>query len=123
MDKAANRRFEGYHKRLSAAWKNRLWWQNFERTLNAGHLRAFLKRLPDFDDMEAEEKALAYVYHYPDVHRALAFLLSWPALDQAARLAISRAAELDGDRYEFLTSAAEALRDKHAWHQSSRCAQ
>jgi hypothetical protein len=88
-------------------------WQNFERTLNAGHLRAFLKRLPDFDDMEAEEKALAYVYHYPDVHRALAFLLSWPALDQAARLAISRAAELDGDRYEFLTSAAEALRDKH----------
>ncbi|WP_271894357.1 DUF6880 family protein [Candidatus Phyllobacterium onerii] len=87
--------------------------QNFERTLNANHLRAFLRRLPDFDDMEAEEKALAYVDHYPDVHRALAFLLSWPALDHAARLAISRAAELDGDRYEFLTSAAEVLRHKH----------
>ncbi|WP_271899446.1 DUF6880 family protein [Candidatus Phyllobacterium onerii] len=54
------------------------------------------------------------VDHYPDVHRALAFLVSWPALDHAARLAISRAAELDGDRYEFLTSAAEVLRDKHA---------
>jgi len=88
-------------------------WQSFERMLNADHLRAFLKRLPDFDDMEAEEKALAYVYHFPDVHRALAFLLSWPALDHAARLAISRAAELDGERYEFLTSAAEALRDIH----------
>lgn len=98
-------------------------WQSFERMLNADHLRAFLKCLPDFDDMEAEEKALAYVYHYPDAHRALAFLLSWPALDHAARLAISRAAKLDGDRYEFLTSAVEALRDKHPWHQSSCCAQ
>ena len=88
-------------------------WQSFERTLNADHLRAYLKRLPDFDDMEAEEKALAFAGRYADVHRALAFLLSWPALDDAAKLAISRAAELDGDRYEFLTSAAEALRDKH----------
>lgn len=88
-------------------------WQSFERTLNSDHLRAFLKRLPDFDDMEAEEKALAYVYHDPDVYRALAFLLSWPALDHAGRLVISRAAQFDGDRYEFLTSAAEALRDKH----------
>ncbi|MBZ9656320.1 DUF6880 family protein [Phyllobacterium lublinensis] len=88
-------------------------WQSFERTLNADHLRAFLKRLPDFDDMEAEEKALAFAARYPNVHAALAFLLSWPALDNAAQLAISRAVELDGDRYELLTSAAEALRDKH----------
>ena len=88
-------------------------WQTFERTLSADHLRAYLKRLPDFDDMEAEENALAFAGRYADVHRALALLLSWPALDDAARLAISRAAELDGDRYEFLTSAAEALRDKH----------
>ncbi len=88
-------------------------WQTFERTLNADHLRAYLKRLPDFDDMEAEEKALAFAGRYADAHRALAFLLSWPALDDAAMLAISRAAELDGDRYEFLTSAAEALRDIH----------
>ena len=88
-------------------------WQSFERTLNADHLRAYLKRLPDFDDMEAEEKALAFAGRYADVHDALAFLLSWPALHDAANLAISRAAELDGDRYEFLISAAESLRDKH----------
>ena len=86
-------------------------WQRFERTLNADHLRAYLKRLPDFDDMEAEEKALAFAGRYADAHCALAFLLSWPAFDDAAMLAVSRAAELDGDRYEFLTSAAEALRD------------
>ena len=88
-------------------------WHSFERMLNTDHLRAFLKRLPDFDDMEAEEKALTYGYQYPDVHRALAFLLSWPSLDYAAKLVISRATEFDGDRYEFLTSAAEALREQH----------
>ncbi len=85
--------------------------QSFERTLNACHLKAYLKRLPDFDDMEAEEKAIAFAGSYKDVHEALAFLLSWPAPDEAARVAVSRAAELDGDRFEFLTSAAESLRD------------
>lgn len=88
-------------------------WKSFERTLNADHLRAYLKRLPDFDDMEAEEKALAFAGDYEDVSEALAFLLSWPAPDEAARVAISRAAELDGDRFEFLTSAAESLGDAH----------
>jgi hypothetical protein len=81
--------------------------------LNSDHLRAFLKRLPDFDDMEAEEKAFGYAHHYPDVHRALAFLMSWPALDKAAKLVATRAAELDGDHYELLTPAAEALQEKY----------
>jgi hypothetical protein len=88
-------------------------WRSFEQTLNPDHLRAFLKRLPDFDDMEAEEKALAYVGRYPDVHRALSFLLSWPALGQAANLVNFRAAELDGDQYEFLTSSAEVLGERY----------
>ena len=35
-------------------------WQCFERTLNSAHLRAYLKRLPDFDDLEAEERAMSY---------------------------------------------------------------
>lgn len=33
-------------------------WTWFEQSLSDVHLRAFLKRLPDFDDLEAEEKAL-----------------------------------------------------------------
>src|SRR5471032_1812800 len=36
-------------------------WQCFERALNSAHLRAYLKRLPDFDDVEAENKALDLV--------------------------------------------------------------
>ena len=33
-------------------------WQCFERTLSSAHLRTYLKRLPDFDDLEAEERAI-----------------------------------------------------------------
>ncbi len=81
----------------------------FERSLDATHLRAYLKRLGDFDDVEAEEAAMAYVMAYPEPLTALQFLLHWPALDKAAALIQSRVAELDGDRYETLTPAAEVL--------------
>lgn len=88
-------------------------WSCFERALSAEHLRAYLKRLPDFDDVEAEERALDYAERYNSLLQALSFLVSWPALDRAARLVIRRAAELDGDRYEFLAPAADALAAKH----------
>lgn len=88
-------------------------WSCFERALSAEHLRAYLKRLPDFDDVEAEERALDYAERHNSLLQALSFLVSWPALDRAARLVIRRAAELDGDRYEFLAPAADALAAKH----------
>ena len=88
-------------------------WQCFEQSLNEQHLRAFLKRLPDFDDIEAEENAFDFVTRFPDVHQALAFLVSWPAFDKAAKLVVARAFELDGDYYELLTPAAEQLQEKH----------
>jgi uncharacterized protein DUF6880 len=88
-------------------------WQCFERALNSAHLRAYLKRLPDFDDLEAEERAMSYTLRYPSVHQALAFLVSWPALDRAAALVIERSGELDGDHYEILSPAADALAAKH----------
>jgi hypothetical protein len=88
-------------------------WQCFERTLNSAHLRAYLKRLPDFDDVEAEERAMSYAVRFPNVHQALAFMVSWPALDKAAALVIQRSSELDGDHYEFLSPAADALAAKY----------
>jgi hypothetical protein len=88
-------------------------WQCFERGLNSDHLRAFLKRLPDFDDLEAEERATSYALKFPDVHQALAFLVSWPALDKAVALVSERTAELDGNHYEILSPAADALAAKH----------
>lgn len=88
-------------------------WHCFERSLNGDHLKAYLKRLPDFDDMEAEDKALAYVRAFPDVHKALSFLANWPAIGEAAKLVVERRRELNGDLYELLTPTAELLQEKH----------
>jgi len=88
-------------------------WSCFERSLSAPHLRAYLKRLADFDDLEAEERALDYAQGYKSVLQALSFLVSWPALDRAASVVIRRAVELDGDHFEILTPAADALAGRH----------
>ena len=88
-------------------------WQRFLETLNATHLRAFLRELPDFEDFEAEQRALSHALGHGDVHRALAFLIGWPDLQRASRLVLGRARELDGDLYELLTPAADTLQDKH----------
>lgn len=88
-------------------------WSCFERSLSATHLRAYLKRLPDFEDIEAEERALNHAQGYRSLLQALSFLVSWPALDRAAKLVMERTTELDGDHYEILTPAADALAGKH----------
>ena len=88
-------------------------WACFESSLAQDHLRIFMKRLPDFDDVEAEGRAMTFALGYPDMLRALSFLVTWPALKKAAQLVLNRADELDGDHYEFLVPAAEALEGKH----------
>ena len=88
-------------------------WQAFERGLDAGYLRAHLKRLPDFDDIEAEERALNFVSNFASFHQALAFLIDWPALDRAAGLIMARTDELNGDQYGLLTPAADAIEQRH----------
>ncbi|WP_375383372.1 DUF6880 family protein [uncultured Sphingomonas sp.] len=88
-------------------------WERFEATLDATHLREHLRRLPDFDDFEAEQRALTYALGHRDIHEALAFLTGWPALDQASRLALARASELNGDLYELLGPAADTLSERH----------
>lgn len=88
-------------------------WAIFERTLKPEYLKAFIKRLPDFDDMEAEEKAMAHARQFPLFHQALSFLIEWPALDEAATTILARRKELNGDHYWLLTPAAEALEHRH----------
>ena len=69
--------------------------------MSARHLRDHLKRLPDFEDFDAEQRALGYAERYRSLLQAVSFLVSWPALDKAARVVIVRAKELDGDHYEI----------------------
>lgn len=88
-------------------------WSCFERFLSARHLRDYLKRLPDFDDIEAENGALNYAENFANFPAALVFLASWPALDRAAKLVLARAEKLNGDHYEVLSPVADALASKH----------
>ena len=87
-------------------------WCHFERSLSAEHLRAYLKRLPDFEDFAAEQKALEVAAGHKPTERALAFLIEWRARDRADRLVRERLAALDGRFYEVLRPAAEALEEK-----------
>ena len=99
-------------------------WVCFEGSLSPEHLRAYLQRLPDFDDIEAEERALDHVQNFENPIPALAFLVSWttldrpsvasrPALDRAAELIVRRAVEVDGNFYDVLNSVADALSGTH----------
>jgi hypothetical protein len=87
-------------------------WACFEAQLSSTHLRDFIKALPDFEDVEAEDSARQVVLAYPDAPRALHFCLTWPDLHTAAQLVTARADEFDGDDYEFLNSAADALHQR-----------
>jgi hypothetical protein len=84
-------------------------WTSFSTTLNAVHLRKYLKLLPDFDDIDAEQEALDMVEAHPNVTIAISFLASWPDLSRAARLTIAQAEALNGDAFYLLNDAADQL--------------
>jgi hypothetical protein len=88
-------------------------WSCFESTLESEYLRDFLKRLPDFEDIDAEERAMEYAAARPRVTPALGFFLDWPSPERAARLLVDRHAEINGDHYEFLVPAADVLSERH----------
>jgi hypothetical protein len=88
-------------------------WQVFETALLPDYLRAYIRRLPDFDDVEAEDKALDFVAQHRDPALALAFFIDWRALDRAAKLIMDRRDALDGNAYYRLSPAADALEASH----------
>lgn len=81
----------------------------FEHDLSIDLLRSYLKCLPEFEDIEAEDRALAQAASYPDVHAALGFFLGWPDLRHAAQLLLDRCDELEGDDWELLVRAGKML--------------
>jgi hypothetical protein len=88
-------------------------WQCFCRTLSIPHLRDYLRRLDDFEDVEAEEKALQVAETHPQPLLALHFLVGWPALPRASRYVIEHWQDWDGDAYEIYGPAAERLSADH----------
>lgn len=84
-------------------------WQEFLRSLSPASLRQHLKLLPDFDDIEAEDRARQLVQAHPDTAAALNFFVGWPDLAAAAALVEARSEDLGGLEEALLTAAAEAL--------------
>jgi hypothetical protein len=78
-------------------------WASFERTLSAARARDFARRLPDFEDVEAESRAFEYAAGHPDFARALGFLIDWPAIPEAAAMIQAR-----GDEIALSAETAEA---------------
>ena len=68
-------------------------WELFERDLSAPVLRDYLARLPDFDDVEALDRAFAHAAVHPDFEAAMRFLMDWPAHREAAGLVLARPRE------------------------------
>ncbi len=88
-------------------------WASFCDTLNPGHLRAYLRALPDFADVDAEDRALAHVLAYPRKLSALKFLVGWPSLRAANDLVRAHHTTFDGRDYKELRPAADALASKY----------
>jgi hypothetical protein len=88
-------------------------WAAFEKRLATDRLRAFLKRLPDFDDVEAEDRAMVHARTYPVFSDALRFFTEWPATAEAAALVIARSNEIEPHRAEVLEPAAALLSARH----------
>lgn len=72
-------------------------WGAFARTLSPERLRPYLARLSDFQDVEAEARAMELAAHHPDFRAGLGFLIDWPALPEAAQMVEQRASEIDLD--------------------------
>jgi hypothetical protein len=77
--------------------------------LSSQHLRDYLKRLPAFEDGEAQERALDLALQHPYLGPALEFLHHWPDRRRCARLILARPAELDRVDEKVLGVVAEAL--------------
>jgi hypothetical protein len=91
----------------------RLRWAAFEERLSVDRLRAYLKALPDFDDVLAEERAMEHALGFRDFSTALHFLHTWPAHRKAAQLVLERHAEIKGNLYYLLDPVARWLEGSH----------
>ncbi len=87
-------------------------WRCFEARLSELHLRDFLRHLPDFEDFEAEQRALDYAAAHREANVGLAFIARWPDLARADRLVRERLGELDATRASLLRGAARMLAER-----------
>lgn len=88
-------------------------WAGFEDRLSVHLLRDYLKALPDFEDVVAEQKALDHALEYPCFGTALFFFSEWKNHAYTARLVLERSHEIDGNDYFILDPTAKTIEGKH----------
>ena len=88
-------------------------WRCFEARLSAVILREYLKNLPDFEDVEAEDRAHAFALEMANPEVALQFFLDWPRLDLAAKLITTHPHRWDGGDWHILPKVAGLLEHDH----------
>ncbi|MDB6455214.1 DUF6880 family protein [Falsirhodobacter sp. 20TX0035] len=88
-------------------------WQSFRARPDADILRRYLRLLPDFDDIEAEDEARALARDHADRNAALQFFLDWRDPAMAAALVLARPDALNGDDPGPLIRAADTLDSGH----------
>lgn len=88
-------------------------WRCFEARLHADILREHLKQLPDFEDIEIEERAHAFALEKAEPEVALQFFLDWPRLDLAAKLIEAHPHRWDGGDWHTLPKVASLLEHDH----------
>lgn len=91
-----------------------LLWDRFAESLSPQLLREHLKMLPDFEDLEAEDRAIALAMRHADPMVALRFYLAWPRRDLAAALIVARHSEWEGQNWHVLPGIADELSHEHA---------
>jgi hypothetical protein len=108
---------EAYIEALEATGQQehaqRLRWAAFEERLSSTHLRAYLKRLPDFEDVEAEDRAMQHALGLGSFAAALNFFRDWPDQARAAQLVMTRTQEIDGDLYFLLDPTAQLIEGRY----------
>jgi hypothetical protein len=87
-------------------------WSAFERTLSVERARAFVRRLPDFEDVEAEQEVFEIAAAHPQADAALTLLMDWPVHREAAAFIHARGGDLRPDP-ELAEAWARKLRRRH----------
>ncbi len=88
-------------------------WRCFEVRLSAEILREYLKGLPEFEDIEAEDKALALALGDDRCEAALQFFLEWPRPDLAAQVIVAHRHRWDGRDWHVLPKIAGTLEHEY----------
>jgi hypothetical protein len=69
--------------------------------------------LPDFEDVEAEDRAMRHALGFRNFSAALYFFHEWPDPAHAAQLVLERASEIDGNAYYLLDPVARQIEGRH----------